>query len=173
MLFSWLIFSAGCERVDNEGMYYLADEARNYQIDTTVTSFKMIDNYGITEEYYMDGYQNQKHHYYYQGAGWYGEIFDVTYRSVLNDYFFMFSLRALFGDTELWFEMNQQDIIIYNFNKRKVTSDITPAIHFYDSLLVKGIKYDYIIEIDYSDQMDDLYENTPVKTYISGDKGTD
>ena len=160
---------------DIEGVYYISDEAREYQFDTTIYSFKMVDNHGITEEFYMD--QNiwySTHHYFSEwgtdGKAC-GETFGVAYYSVLNDYSFMFVLRAQVEYTDMEIEWNQRDRLVYNFKTKKVTTGIEPGILFYDSLSVRDITYGNIIEIDYSYKIRDIDINTPVKTYISGEKG--
>ena len=32
---------------DLEGTFYISDEARKYQIDTTITKMQFVDNFGI------------------------------------------------------------------------------------------------------------------------------
>lgn len=160
---------------DIEGVFYIADEARKYQIDTTVYSFQMIDNNGITEEFYMDRNIWYSTHHYFSEWGTEGdasgETFGVAYFSSLNDYFFMFVLRAQVEYTDMEIEWNQRDRLVYNFKTQEITTDIKPKISFYDSISVRNISYGNIIEIDYSDQINNIDRNTPVKTYISGEKG--
>ncbi len=48
---------------------------------------------------------------------------------------------------------------------------MTPEILFYDSLTVKGVTYRNMIEIDYSGKINEIDDFTPVKTFISGEKG--
>lgn len=159
---------------DIEGTFYISDEAKKYQIDTTIISFKMIDNYGITDEFYMNNIWYNTHHYFDE---WgindkaYGETFGVAYHSIINNYFFMYVLRADVEFTNLEIEWNQKDIMVYNFSSKKVTSDIKPKILFYDSLIVRDISYKNIIEIDYSNNLSEIDLYTPIKSYISGDKG--
>lgn len=172
LIFPLLIFLVGCGGENPEGVYYFSDDARNYQFDT-VNSFKMIDNHGITEQFYVDNYSWYPRHYFFdQFGGMYCETFGIAYHSALNDFFFFYLIRAEIDYTGLRVEWNQKDALIYNFNEKKITSTaIVPAIQFYDSLLVRDVIYSHIIEIDYTDNIDLIDENTPVKTYISGDKG--
>jgi len=165
-----------CERkCDIKGKFYISQNVRKYQIDTTISSFKMVDNYGITEEFYMDKNIWFKTHHYFNEWGSdceaFGETFGVAYNSSLNDYFFMFVLRADVQDTDLEVEWNQRDRFDYNFGDKKVTYGVIPKILFYDSLVVRGKTYNDIIEIDYSNKINQIDDNTPVITYISGDKG--
>jgi len=164
-----------CGGDDLEGTYYLSDEAREYMIDTTVTSFRMVDNHGLTDEFYLDGYIWYTLHHYFSEWGTegdaFGETFGVAYMSSVNDYSFMFVLRANVGYTELDVEWNQRDRLTYNFKSGKVTYGVVPGIMFYDTMSVKGITYSNIIEIDYSGRVTEIDDNTPVKTYISGEKG--
>lgn len=169
-----LITLHGCgEKI--EGTFYISEEAQRYQIDTTIYSFKMVDNYGITEEFYMDKHIWYTTHHYFSEWGVdgtaFGETFGVAYFSVLNDFFFMYVLRADVESTDLEIEWNQRDRFVYNFGTKKVTYGVAPLISFYDSLVIRNIIYRRIIEVDYTSKLSKIDYNTPVKTYISGDKG--
>ncbi len=160
---------------DIEGTFYISDEARKYQIDTTIISIKLIDNYGISEEFYLD--QNiwyTTHHYFSEwgsdGDAW-GEAYGVAYNSSVNGFFFMFALRADVDNTDLEIEWNQRDRLVYNFKTQTIESEVVAKINFYDTLTVRGIKYQNIIEVDYTDKINEIDDDTPVRTYISGDKG--
>lgn len=160
---------------DLKGTFYLSDEARKYQIDTTITSIKLIDNFGISEEFYLD--QNiwyKTHHYFSEwgtdGDAW-GEAYGVAYNSTVNGFFFMFVLRADVENTDLEIEWNQKDKLVYNFKTKTVEYGVKAKISFFDTLTVKGIKYHNIIEVDYTDKINEIDNDTPVKTYISGNKG--
>lgn len=160
---------------DLEGTFYISDEARKYQIDSTITTMKFVDNYGISEEFYID--QNiwyTTHHYFSEwgtdGEAW-GETFGVAYNSSVNGFFFMFVLRADVENTDLEIEWNQRDRLVYNFSTRTVESGVDANIIFYDTLTVRGIKYKDIIEVDYSAKINEIDNDTPVKTYISGNEG--
>jgi hypothetical protein len=172
MVFPLLISLVSCGTDNPEGVYYFSDDARNYQFDT-VNSFQMIDNLGITEQFYVDNYTWYPRHYFFdQFGGLYCETFGIAYHSVLNDFFFLYLLKAEMDFTGLRVEWNQKDAVIYNFDENKIIStEIVPDVRFYDSLLVKDVIYSNIIEIDYTDNIGLIDENTPVKTYISGDKG--
>uniref|UniRef100_UPI0032169DAA hypothetical protein n=1 Tax=uncultured Draconibacterium sp. TaxID=1573823 RepID=UPI0032169DAA len=167
-----LVFFSSCGDKIKE-TFYLTDEAKRYQIDTTITSFNMVDNYGITEEFYVDeSIWYTTHHYFSNyGNGITDETFGIAYFSSLNDYSFMFVLRADIEDTDLEVEWNQKDRLVYNFGTQEVESEIMGEVSFYDTLTVKGVKYENIIEIDYSKVKNKIDTDTPVKTYISGDKG--
>ncbi len=95
---------------DLEGIFYLSDEARRYMIDTTIRSFHMVDNLGMTEAFYMDEWIWYRTHHYFSEWGSdgdaYGEAFGVAYLSSVNDYAFMFVLRAQVGYTEMEIEWN-------------------------------------------------------------------
>lgn len=160
---------------DIEGTFYLSEEARKYQIDTSILSVRLIDNYGISEEFYMD--QNiwyTTHNYFSEwgvdGKAW-GETYGVAYHSSVNRFFFMFVLRADVEHTDLEIEWNQKDRTVFNFATKKTESGVRGRISLYDSLTVRGIRYYNIIELDYSERIDEIDDDTPVKTYISGDKG--
>jgi hypothetical protein len=160
---------------DLEGTFYISDEARKYQIDTTITKMQFVDNFGISEEFYID--QNIwyiTHHYYSEwgtdGEAW-GETFGVAYNSTVNGFFFMFVLRADVENTDLEIEWNQRDRLVYNFGTKAIESGVNANIKFYDTLTVRGIKYQDIIEIDYTEKINEIDNDTPVKTYISGNKG--
>jgi len=157
---------------DITGTFYFSDEARKYQIDTTITSFKMIDNHGITDEFVMDKYNWYQTHHYFSQWGTHGdasgETYGIAYNSVLNSYMFMYVLRADVDYTSLEIEWNQKDHFVYDFSSRKVISGIVPLVSFYDSLLVRGVWFRNIIDIDYSGKVNEIDKDTPVRTYISG-----
>lgn len=158
-----------------EGTFYITDAARSYQIDTTIYSFKMVDNHGITDEFCMDTRVWYTTHHYFSEWGvdgtTFGETFGVAYRSVLNNFFFMYVLRADVENTDLEIEWNQKDRLVYNLGTKKVTTGVVPVVSFYDSLVVRSVTYRRIIDIDYTAKIDKIDVDTPVKTYISGDKG--
>lgn len=160
---------------DIEGTFYISDEVRKYQIDTTITSIELIDNYGISEAFYLD--QNiwyTTHHYFNawgtDGDAW-GETYGVAYHSTVNGFFFMFVLRADVENTDLEIEWNQRDRLVYNFGTKAVESEVKAKINFYDTLTVRGVTYHDIIEVDYTDKTNETGYDTPVKTFISGNKG--
>lgn len=158
-----------------KGTFYLSDEARAYQIDTTITSIKLIDNFGISEEFYLDNsVWYSTHNYFHEwgtdGEAW-GETYGVAYSSTVNGFFFMFVLRADVENTDLEIEWNQKDRLVYNFGTKMVESGIIAKIRFHDSLTVRNISYRNVIEVDYSDNINAIDIHTPVKTFISGNKG--
>jgi hypothetical protein len=158
-----------------EGTFYISEEAQKYMIDTSINSFRMLDNNGVTEEFYLDKYSWYATHHYFSEWGTdgeaFGEAYGVAYHSVLNDFFFMFSLRADVEYTQLEIEWNQKDRFVYAFETGKFSSEVNPLLLFYDSLTVNGVVYKDIIEVDYSKKMNEIDFNTPVKTYISGKQG--
>ncbi len=83
----------------------------------------------------------------------------------------MFVLRADVENTDLEIEWNQRDRLVYNFGTKIVEFGVDANIKFYDTLTVRGIKYEDIIEVDYSDKINEINNDTPVKTFISGNKG--
>jgi hypothetical protein len=172
IIIALILVLAGCGEDIPAGMFYLSDEARDYQFDT-VNSFKMIDNHGITEQFYALDYSfYTKHHFFAQFGPALCETFGITYNSVLNDYYFSYMLRAETDYSGLRVDWNQKDWLTYNFDEDIITSTgIMPAIKFYDTLLVGGYIYNHIIEVDYTGNEHDIDEDTPVKTYISGEKG--
>lgn len=160
---------------DIEGTFYISDAARKYQTDTNITSFTMVDNYGISDMFFLDQSVWYTTHNYFSewgtdGKAW-GETYGVAYYSSLNDFFFMFVLRADEDHTDLEVEWNQTDRMVYNLAKGKIESGTDADVKFYDSLAVRDIMYYDIIEIDYSDNINNIDDDTPVITYISGDKG--
>lgn len=83
----------------------------------------------------------------------------------------MFVLRANVENTDLEIEWNQKDRLVYNFGTKDIENGVEANIKFYDTLTVRGIKYQDIIEVDYTDKINEINDDTPVKTYISGNKG--
>ncbi len=168
-----VVFLYGCgDKL--EGTFYLSPEAKKYMIDTTVTSFKMVDNNGITEEFFVDGSVWYTTHHYFDEWGVdgkaSGETYAIAYNSSLNNFFFTFVLRAGIDYSELEMEWNRKDMVLYNFKTKTVVQEPKPKIGFFDTLTVKGIEYKNIIELDYSN-VNGTDDNTPLKTFISGEKG--
>lgn len=157
------------------GTFYLSEEALNYEIDTTITSFRMVDNYGITEEFYLHSDSwgtNYKYlHEWGVDGNAFGETFYVKYYSVLNDFSMTYVLMADVDHSELEVEWGYKDFVRYNFDKKKVVHGTKAKVMFYDSLRVKDNTYGRIIEIDYTDVKDKISEDTPVRTFISGERG--
>lgn len=169
-----LLFFGNCGK-DIEGTFYLSNEARKYQIDTTITSIKMVDNYGISEEFSMDKYIWFATHHYFSEWGTNGdargETYGVAYNSVVNRFMFMMVLRAHVENTELEIEWNQKDRFSYNFSTMQIEYGIKPEIKFYDTMTVRGVVYFNIIEVNYADKKDEIDDDTPLITYISGKNG--
>ncbi len=157
------------------GTFYLSEEALKYEIDTTITSFRMVDNHGITEEFYLhsDSWGTSYKYFHEWGVDGnaFGETFYVKYLSVLNDFCMTYVLRADVDYSELEVEWGYKDFIRYNFKDKKVVFGTKAKVKFYDSLWVKDHTYGRIIEIDYTDVQDKISEDTPVKTFISGERG--
>jgi len=159
---------------DIKGTFYISEEALKYQFDTTIASFQMQDNHGITDEFFKNGNFYNTHRYF---SEWgtkgeaYGETYGVAYNSVVNNFYFSFVLRADVDYTTVDVEWNFTDMLSFKFETKEVTYGTKPAIHFYDSILVKNKTYYNILEIDYTDKLDKIDDYTPVKTYIAGNVG--
>jgi hypothetical protein len=159
---------------DIEGTFYFSDEARKYLIDTSITSIRFIDNFGISEEFYIDQKTWYKtHHYFDQWSddGPAYETFGIAYHSTVNGFFFMFVLRADVESTDLEIEWNQIDKLVYNFESKTVDYGVKAKVNFIDTMTVRGVKYQNIIEIDYTENANEIDKDTPLKTYISANKG--
>jgi hypothetical protein len=169
-----LLFFGNCGK-DIEGTFYLSNEARKYQIDTAITSIKMVDNHGISEEFFMDQYIWYATHHYFIEWGTdgdaRGETYGVAYTSVVSRFMFMMVLRADVENSELEIEWNQKDRFLYNFSTKQIEDGIKPEIKFYDTMTVSGVVYFNIIEVNYTDKKDEIDKDTPLITYISGKNG--
>ncbi len=160
---------------DITGTYYISDEAKNYEIDTTITSINFTDNNGLSESFSLDqDTWYTTHHYFTEwgtGGKAFGETYGLHYTSTVNRFFFMYVLRADVGYTKLEIEWNQTNRSTYNFSTKQVESGIKGKVTFCDSLEVKGVIYRNIVEFDYADNSNAIDDDIPVKTVISGDKG--
>lgn len=167
-----LMYSCGN---DIKGTFYISDKAQKYEIDTTISTINFVDNNGISESFSLDDDIWYSTHHYFTEWGTkgeaYGETYGLNYTSTVNRFFFMYVIRADVGYTTLEVEWNQTDRTEINFNTEQVESGVNAEITFSDSLEVNGITYRNIIELDYSGNLDAIDDDTPVKTYISGDKG--
>ncbi|MDR2009391.1 MAG: hypothetical protein LBQ22_02790 [Bacteroidales bacterium] len=156
---------------DLEGTFRLSDEAQKYLIDTTIISFRMEDNYGISEEFYQSNIFYQTHHFFYPLEDAFLENFGISYSSSINRFYFMYVLRADTDHTSMEIEWNQKDMFTMNLNTKEITYGVVPKVSFCDTMTVRNTNYYNIIEIDYTDNINKIDKDTPVKTYISGNKG--
>lgn len=186
-------YSCTDENIDGK-TFYISSEAKKYMLETTETSIRMEDNVGLKETFHIEkgGFHNLQAPTFiffeeFKGTGGFSgtalaEIFGVTYKSVMNQYYFKYSLTSKI-DTKLeidwclddynfssrrWEDNNRFE---YNFNTKKVSSKLKPKIKFLDSMVVKNITYQNVIEIDYSSLKDKINENTPIKIYFAGKAG--
>jgi hypothetical protein len=168
-----IILSNGCgDKI--EGTFYLSEKSLKYQVDTTILTFQMIDEYGIVEEFSLVDPYSMGHNYFNEwgvDGEAFGEVYYVEYHSVLNDYFFTYYLRADEKFTELDIEWNQQDQCRFNIANGAFEGGVRAEVSFYDSLKVGNIVYRDIIEIDFSQKKNKINEQTPVKTFLSGKTG--
>lgn len=199
--FGILFFLFSCEReiiedkINIEGKdYYISSYAKKYIFNVTQTTILMNDNVGMQEEFSLSTnfiYNVKVPTYYYFerfiGTGMYKgtayfETFGASYISVLNRYFFRYIITGGF-DTRLEIKW-REDIydfktssfldnnrFEYNFKTKNVSSKVKPEVNFYDSMLVRNVIYQDVIEIDYSNIENLIDENTPVKSYFSGKSG--
>lgn len=172
ILFS-LVFTSCYD--ETKGTFYLSNQAHRYAFDTSAISFQMIDNHGITEEFYQDDYQwYNAHHYFednnFEGKSFY-ETFDIAFYSVLNNFYFSYVLQAKCDGTEFEFDWNRTDNFYYNLNTNQFLNNEGPKISFFDTLNVQNVCYKRILLIDYSKKIHQITKNTPVKIYFSGEKG--
>jgi hypothetical protein len=188
-----LTYSYSCTDIEGK-TFYIAGEAKKYMIESTETSIIMEDNVGLKETFHIEkgGLHNSQSPTFiffeeFKGSGGFSgiafaEIFGVTYKSVMSQYYFKYSLTSEI-DTKLvinwcldsynfssssWEDNNRFE---YNFNTKKVSSKLKPKVKFLDSMVVNNITYQDVIEIDYSSLKDKINENTPIKIYFAGKAG--
>jgi hypothetical protein len=168
------IFSQSCGD-DLEGTYLINEQASVYKPDTTINSFKMIDSYGITDEFYQSNIWYSTHRYLSEWGdeAWY-ESYGIAYESALNNYFFMIVLRGDIDHTDLEIEWNQKDRINFEFGgDGNLSINGNPGIMIlqYDTLTVNNVIYTDILEVNLNPSYSDIDKNTPVRTWISGNTG--
>ncbi len=129
----------------------------------------------MSETFYMDKDTWYVRHHYFSEWGTdgeaFGETFGVAYISTVNRFLFMFVLRADVEYTELDMEWNHKDRLVYNFADKSIENGVPARVKFYDTLTVRGVEYQDIIEIDYTNKINEIDIDTPVRYYISGSKG--
>lgn len=158
-----------CTPDEPEGIFNLSEAAQKYKIDTTITSFQMIDNNGLTEGFYLNNYNSYFHRPWANGLF---EIYNLDYKSVLNNYNFTINLRADDISSTLSLNWNYNNYVYYDFKTTEVYGEkATPILKFYNSITIQNTIYYDIIEIDFSEKTHKIDDKTPVKTYISGEKG--
>lgn len=162
----FLIF--GCVE-DIEGEFYLSKDTDKYIIDTTITSMRLIDSYGITESFYVkqDYFSDDFLYLSDYGNGIIHEYFSISYRSTLNNYLLDYVLRAGIDGTELIVEWNQNTRFQYNFKTKDISYDSFGTISFYNQLVINEIEYRDVLKIDYSNHLDKINNDIPVQIYFS------
>lgn len=155
-----------CVPDEPQGTFELSKEANKFKIDTTVTSFKMIDNNGITEEFYITNTYTYFHEPWENGLF---EHYEVEYSSVIYDLDLGIRLIADEIESSLVINWNYKDYVTFYFKTKEVYGDpITPNIKFYDSLTINNKTYFDILEINYVNRIGKLDSKTPKKTIFSG-----
>lgn len=163
------LFLLGCVKDEPIGIFNLSEEASKYKIDGEITSFKMIDNNGITDLFRQENF-SLYHHEPWEGG--FFESYDIAYRSIINNYYFNLRLNADDYSSTMSFTWNQNNYVYYDFKYKETDSDgFKPVISFYKSMMIRGVNYKDIIELDYSKGVDKIQDNTPLKAFISGKKG--
>lgn len=158
-----------CTTDTPEGTFSLSQEAQKYKIDTTITSFQMVDKNNITEEFYLDKHISYFHEPWENGLF---EIYSTNYVSVINNYYFNIDLRADDIASTLSISWNYKSNLYYNFKTAEIYGEPkAPLIKLSDSIKIRNKMYYDIIEIDYTNEINKIKDEIPVKTYISGKKG--
>jgi hypothetical protein len=164
-----LILVVSCIPEEPEGTFNLSEEAQKYKIDSTITSFQMIDNNGITEQFYLSNFYSYYHEPWENG---FFENYNVEYRSIINDYTLRIHLGADDISDDLNINWNGNYYVYYYFDSGETYGDpLTPDIKLHNSIVVQNVTYFNIIELDYTNNITKIDDKTPVKTYISGTKG--
>jgi len=168
LLFIYSLITS-CTTDTPEGTFSLSEVAQKYKIDPTITSFQMIDNNGITEQFYLNNYLSYYNEPWKNGLF---EIYSIEYSSVLNNYNFNIELSADDISSILHISWNYNDYLYYDFKTTEIDGEATiPILKFYDSIQIHNTTYYDIIEIDYTNKINKIDNKTPIKTYISGKKG--
>lgn len=163
------------------GDYRFTDEARGFLItDTIAKSFKMIDNYGITDEFEnsaIGNYDGKFYRIYKEDDGGSYESFTFHTYSVLNSYSFYYDLTSFTNVPRLWIAIYSKDGFIselaYEFPSKRIinSNKPKPEVKFYDSMEVRGVTHDKIMEIDFSKISQNENKSYIVKMYYSGSTG--
>jgi hypothetical protein len=161
---------------DLEGTFLINEQASIYKTDTTIYSFKMVDSYGITDEFYQSNIWYSTHNYLsgWGDEAWY-ESYGIAYESSLNNNFFMLVLRGDIDHSDLEVEWNQKDRINFEFGgSGHLSINDNPGLMLsrYDTLSVNGVLYSDILEINILPAAaGGIDKNTPVRTWVSGSIG--
>lgn len=162
-------FIVSCIHDEPQGVFDLSEDAQKYKVDSTITSFQMIDNNGIKEEFYVNDFYSYYHEPWENG---FFEIYNIEYTSTLNNYSLRINLNADDISSSLTINWNHNNYSYYYFDTNEIFGDpVNPIIKFHNSIQVQNATYFNIIEIDYTNNIKKIDNKTPVKTYISGNKG--
>jgi hypothetical protein len=149
--------------------FYLSEDAKAYKIDTSVSVFNMIDNYGISDQISIvsvtgvvpDEESNGK--FDPDSEDFMVEYNSSAYNNELSFYLSANSSGSNFSIT--W----GSDFVRYNFDEQEVIYGSGAQLAFYDTMTVKGVVYNDIIEID-SKNMSDR-SDMPEKVYYAATIG--
>lgn len=151
------------------GTFNLSQEAQKYKIDSTITSFQMIDKNNITEGFYLEDYLNYYHEPWEDGLF---EIYRVNYISVINNYYFEVNLRANDISSILSINWNNKTQFNYYFKTTEIYGEPkAPSLKFSDSIKIRNTMYYDIIEIDYTNSISKIKDESLIKAYVAGKKG--
>ena len=141
-----LILVVSCIPEEPEGTFNLSEEAQKYKIDSTITSFQMIDNNGITEQFYLSNFYSYYHEPWENG---FFENYNVEYRSIINDYTLRIHLGADDISDDLNINWNGNYYVYYYFDSGETYGDpLTPDIKLHNSIVVQNVTYFNIIELN-------------------------
>jgi len=186
----------GCVTENIEGnRYYIDANSRKYMIDTTITSFTMVNNNGKTEKFKLDKYISlevpKQWYYYFEpffGGGQlsgkaYAETIGVSFKSELYEYNFGYCITGSIFETKMnvdWrpvvFDREKNNVVEsnsleFNLISKKVTSYFKPKVTLHNQLEVQTVTYKDVIEINYSGMEKHIIPETPRIAYFAGKYG--
>lgn len=183
-----VFYLSSCCKNEINGTFLVQEIDKKYFPDTTITSFNMIDDNGITDKFHIRNLGNNhrllsRHSEPNRcGDGYVVEYYNVQYFSEINNFNLGIEIKNDFDGRFLTFEWNFLFYLVYNFDTKIAklnypyttegetdTTTYYPNIVFLDSLNVFDVVYKDVIEIDLQEIVAD--NKVPKKVYLASDTG--
>ncbi len=158
LLLSISIMLSSCCKSDLHGTYRFDSFARQYMLDTTITSFPMIDNLGFKESFISSG---GNYISFYHGGDldrcgvqFLMQTFDLSYASTINHYTLHYHISAAVDDNGPsininWYNNNKSfDISLYPKTGETYSGyENSYTLANLDSMAVRGKVYHNVMKI--------------------------
>ncbi len=177
-----ILFLSCCEEF-NITTAFKAQE-RIYLPDTNRFSYLVKDNHDLLDEFHIVPSHlliPSKHHFNKlidqsnQSRKceqiYHSEIFKISYRSAINNYYYAFKMWTEPEGTIIEIEWKNRDYRTRHYFDRIVGGYIKSSFNFMDSFILNNQTYKNVIEVDYTESINTLPDDHPIKLYFASNYG--